>query len=108
MFPCWNQQLRIRSLIAFNLHLCQSLLTMNPNVKFRKYLTQRLTTVVEPANYCNLSVGQGMRVLTKKLLGSSLPNSLWISTLHTHPSLALCQVFPDSDSATFRLFFICS
>src|SRR5882724_6263159 len=30
-----------------------------------------------------------------------LPNSSWTSTLHTQPSLALCQVFPDSDFATF-------
>src|SRR5882724_9021769 len=44
-----------------------------------------------------------MRVLTKKLLGHSLPNLdmllnwSWISTLHTQPNLALYQVFPDPD-----------
>jgi len=103
MFPCWNQQFRIQSLIAFNPHPCQSLLTMNPNSKSRKYSTQRLTTTIVPANYCILSVGQGMRVLTKKLLGYSLPNLdmlpnwSWISTLHIQPNLALCQVFLDSD-----------
>src|SRR5882724_4816284 len=48
MFPCWNQQLRIRSLIAFNPHPCQALLMMNPNSKFPKYLTQRLTTSIVP------------------------------------------------------------
>src|SRR5882724_6294662 len=76
---------------------------MNPNSKSWKYLTPRLTTTVVPANYCILSVGQGMRVLMKKLLGYSLPNSdmllNWsrICTLHTQPNLALCQVFPNSD-----------
>src|SRR5882724_266689 len=68
-FPCWNQQFRIRSLTAFNPHPRQSLSTTNPNSKSRKYLTQKLTTAIVPANYCILSVGQGMRVLTKKLLG---------------------------------------
>src|SRR5882724_9476737 len=86
MFPCWNQRFRIRSLIAFNRHLCQSLLTTNLNSKSRKYSTQRLTTTVVPANYCILSVGQGMKALTKKLHGYSLPNLLRISTLHTQPN----------------------
>src|SRR5882724_414099 len=63
-FPCWNQHL-LRFLITFNPHLCQSLLTMNLNLKFLKYLTLRLTTAVVPANYYILSVGQVMRVLTK-------------------------------------------
>src|SRR5882724_8452532 len=103
MFPCWNQQLQIRSLIAFNPHLCQSLLTTNLNSKFPKYSTQRLTTAVVPANYCILSIGQSMRVLTKKLLGYSLlnldmlPNLSQTFTLHTQPNLALCQVFPNFD-----------
>src|SRR5882724_1891365 len=76
---------------------------MNPNSKSRKYSTQKLTTTVVPANYCILSVGQGMKVLTKKLLGYSLPNLdmlpnwLRISTLCIQPNLALCQVFLDSD-----------
>src|SRR5882724_5645957 len=76
---------------------------MNLNSKFPKYSTQRLTTTVVPAKYCILSVGQGMKVLTKKLLGYSLPNLdmlpnwSWISTLHIQPNLALCQVFLDSD-----------
>src|SRR5882724_13305392 len=103
MFPCWNQRLRIRSLIAFNPHPCQSLWMTNPNSKSWKYSTQRLTTAVVPANYCILSVGQGMKVLTKKLLGYSLPNLdmlpnwLRISTLCIQPNLALCQVFPNPD-----------
>src|SRR5882724_2576605 len=86
---------------------------MNPNLKFPKYSTQRLTTAIVPANYYISSIGQVMKALTKKLHGSSLPNSdmlpnsLQISTLHTQPSLAHCQVFSDSDSATFQLFFIC-
>src|SRR5882724_10496850 len=102
-FPCWNQRLRIRSLIMFNPHLCQSLLTTNPNSKIPKYSTQRLTTAIIPANYCILSVGQGMRVLTKKPLGYSLPNldmlPNWSQTftLHMWPNLVLCQIFPDSD-----------
>src|SRR5882724_3801189 len=66
-FPCWNQRFRIRSLIAFNPHPRQSLLTTNPNSKSQKYLTQKLTTAVISANYCILSVGQGIRVLMKKL-----------------------------------------
>src|SRR5882724_8972682 len=76
---------------------------MNPNSKSWKYSTQRLTTTIIPANYCILSVGQGMRVLTKKLLGyllpnlDMLPNSSWTSTLHTQPNLALYQVFPNPD-----------
>src|SRR5882724_6128547 len=75
----------------------------NPNSKSRKYSTPRMTTAVVPANYCILSIGQGMRVLMKKLLGYLLLNSdmllNWsqISTLHTQPNLALCQVFPNSD-----------
>src|SRR5882724_7393211 len=99
-FPCWNQRLQIQSLIAFNPHLCQSLLMMNLNSKSWKYSTPRLTIAVVPANYCISSIGQGMKVLMKKLHRSSLPNSdtllnsLRISTLHTQPSLALCQVFP--------------
>src|SRR5882724_6096273 len=103
MFPCWNQRFRIRSLIAFNPHPRQSLSTTNPNSKSWKYSTQKLTTAVVPANYCILSDGQGMRVLTKKLLGYSLPNLdmlpnwSWISTLHIQPNLAPCQVFLDSD-----------
>src|SRR5882724_6069587 len=76
---------------------------MNPNSKFPKYSTQRLTTAVVPANYCILSIGQGMRVLTKKLLGylllnsDTLPNLSQTFTLHTQPNLALCQIFPNSD-----------
>src|SRR5882724_1425978 len=107
MFPCWNQQLRIQFLIAFNPHLCQSLLMMNRNLKFPKYSTPRLTTTIVPASYWILSVGQGMRVLTKKPPGYSLQNSDMLpnlsrtSTLHTWSSPALCQVFPDSDFATF-------
>src|SRR5882724_9689041 len=94
----------------------------NPNSKSRKYSTPRLTIAVVPANYCISSIGQGMKVLTKKLHGSSLlksdtlPNSLQISTLHTQPSLALYQVFPNSDlqpsgvlhSLRITLVFICS
>src|SRR5882724_8063318 len=106
-FPCWNQRLRIQSLITFNPHPCQSLLTTNPNSKFLKYSTQRLTTAIIPANYCILSVGQGMRVLMKKLLGYSLPNSdtlpnlLQTFTLHTQPNMALCQVFPNFNLKPF-------
>src|SRR5882724_7155671 len=99
MFPCWNQQLQIQLLITFNPHPCQSLLMMNWISKFPKSLTPRSTTIIVPESYCILSVGQGMRALTKKLPGSSLLNSemllnsLWISTLHIQPSLALLQVF---------------
>src|SRR5882724_4923577 len=122
MFPCWNQRFQIRSLIAFNPHPRQSLWMTNPNSKSQKYSTQRLTTTVVPANYCILSVGRGMKVLMKKLLGYSLPNSDMllnssrISTLHTQPNLALHQVFPNLDlqpsgvlhSLRITLFFICS
>src|SRR5882724_12772732 len=38
-----------------------------------------------------------MKVLTKKLLRYSLPNSSRTSTLHTEPNLALYQVFPNPD-----------
>src|SRR5882724_7067372 len=90
---CWNQQLRIRFQIGFNPHPRQSLSTMNRNSKSPKSLTPRLTTDVVPESYCILSDGQGMRALTKKLPGSLLPNSLWISTLHIQPSLVPFQVF---------------
>src|SRR5882724_1189561 len=106
-FPCWNQQLQIQFLITFNPHLHQSLLTMNQNSKFLKYLIPRLTTTVIPASYCILSIGQGMRVPMKKPPGYSLQNldmllnSSQTSTLHTQTSPVLCQVFPDSDFATF-------
>src|SRR5882724_11990031 len=102
---CWNQQLRIRFPIEFNPHPCQSLSMMNWNWKSPKSSTPRLTTDIVPASYCILSIGQGMRVLTKKLPGSSLlnsdmlPNLLQISTLHIQPSLVLFQVF---DSGTLR------
>src|SRR5882724_12291761 len=75
----------------------------NLNSKFLKHLTHRLTTTIVPANYYILSIGQVMRVLTKKLLGYSLPNLdtllnlLQTFTLHTQPNLALCQVFPNFD-----------
>src|SRR5882724_10338540 len=66
---------------------------MNRNSKSPKSSTPRLTADIVPASYCILSVGQGMRALTKKLPGSSLLSSdmlrnlLWISTLHIQPSL---------------------
>src|SRR5882724_4144729 len=63
----------------------------NWNSKSPKSSTPRLTTDIMPANYCILSIGQGMRALTNKLPGSSLPNSLQISTLPIQPSLVLCQ-----------------
>jgi len=101
-FPCWNQRFRIRSLIAFN---PTPAITVDnePKFKISEILDSKLTTAVVPANYCILSIGQGMRVLTKKLLGyllpnlDMLPNSLRISTLHTQPNLALYQVFPNPD-----------
>src|SRR5882724_6348568 len=83
----------------FNRHPHQSLSTMNWNSKSPKSSTPRLTTDIMPASYCILSIVQGMRALTKKLPGSSLPNSdmlpnsLWISTLPIQPSLVLRQVF---------------
>src|SRR5882672_1867896 len=52
-----------------------------------------------PANYFTLSVGLVTKALTKKRLGSSLPNSVTprnlfpISTRRTRPNLAHCQVF---------------
>src|SRR5882724_7611089 len=76
---------------------------MNLNSKSQKYSTPRLTITIVPVNYCISSIGQGMKVLTKKLHGYSLPNLdtlpnfLRISTLHTQPNLALYQVFPKSD-----------
>src|SRR5882724_9687374 len=100
-----DQQLRIRFLIAFNPHPCQSLSMMNQNLKSPKSSTPRLTTIIVPASYCILSIGQGIRALTEKLPGSSLPNSdmllnlLQISTLHIHPSLVLLQVI---ESGTFH------
>src|SRR5882724_9541318 len=94
---------------------------MNLNSKFLKYSTQRLTTTIVPANYYILSVGQVMRVLTKKPHGYLLPNSDMLPkssqtfTLHTQPSLALCQVFPNSDLQTSSVLhflritlFLCS
>src|SRR5882724_1710972 len=92
----------------FNPHPHQSLSMMNWNSKSLKSSTPRLTTDVVPESYCILSVGQGMRALTKKLPGSLLPSSdillnlLWISTLHIQPSLALFQVF-DSGTLHFNL-----
>src|SRR5882724_6719908 len=71
----------------------------NWNSKSPKSLTPRLTTVIIPANYCILSIGQGMRALMKKLPGSLLLSSdmllnlLQISTLHIQPSLVPFQVF---------------
>src|SRR5882724_10966025 len=93
MSPCWNQQLQIQFPTEFNPHPHQSLLTMNWNSKSLKSSTPRLTTNIVPASYCILSDGQGMRALTKKLPGSSLPNSLQISTLPIQPSLVHCQIF---------------
>src|SRR5882724_7917798 len=81
---------------------------MNRNSKYLKSLTPRLTTIVMPASYCILSVGQGMRALMKKLPGSLLPSLdmplklLQISTLHIQPSLVLFQVF-DSGALHFNL-----
>src|SRR5882724_5178597 len=98
MSQCWNQQLQIQFPIMFNPHPCQSLLMMNHNLKSSKSLTQRLTTIVVPASFCLLSVGQVTRALTKKLPGyllpnlDMLPNLLQTSTQPTQPSLALCQV----------------
>ena len=105
-YLCWNQQF----LIMFNPHSHKSLsmICVNQNSKSPKYCTQILTTVIAPANYCILSVGQGMRALTKKLPGYLLLISdmllnllLHISTLHVQPSLALFQVF---DSGTLHKF----
>src|SRR5882724_8055021 len=81
---------------------------INQNSKSLQSLTPRLTTDIMPASYCILSVGQGMRALTKKLPGSllpsldMLPNLLQISTLHIQPSLVLFQVF---DSGTLHFNF---
>src|SRR5882724_5271419 len=111
MSQCWNQQLRIRFPIEFNPHPCQSLSTMNQNLKSPKSLTPRLTTDIVPASYCILSIGWGMRAPTKKLPGSSLPNSdmlpnsLQISTLPIQPSLVHCQIF-DLGTFYFNLNFI--
>src|SRR5882724_7828647 len=96
---CWNQKLQIQFPIEFSPHPHQSLLMMNQSSKSPKSSTPRLTTDVVPASYCILSIGQGMRALTKKLPGSSLPNSdmlpnsLQISTLPIQPSLVHCQIF---------------
>src|SRR5882724_3821389 len=93
----------------FNSHPYQSLSMMNWNSNFMKSSTPRLTTVIMPACYCILSIGQGMRALTKKISGYLLPNSdmlqnlLWTSTLHTWPSMTLCQVFNSQ-----LLYFWCS
>src|SRR5882724_6286365 len=94
-----NQQLQIQFPIRFSPHPRQSLLMMNRNSKSPKSSTPRLTTDVVPASYCILSIGQVTRALTKKLLGSSLPNVdmlpnlLRISTLPIQPSLVHCQIF---------------
>ena len=61
-------------------------------------LNSKLTTILVPASYCILSIGQGMRALMKKLPGSlllsldMLPKLLQISTLHIQPSPVLFQV----------------
>src|SRR5882724_8032769 len=79
----------------------------NWNFKSLKSSTPRLTTDIVLASYYILSIGQVMRALTKKLLGSlllssdMLPNLLWISTLHIQPSLVLFQVF-DSGAIHFN------
>ena len=46
-----------------------------PEFKISEILDSKIDNCIVPANYCILSVGQGMRVLTKKPLGYSLPNS---------------------------------
>src|SRR5882672_12430503 len=72
---------------------------MNLNLKFPKSLIPKSTIDVVPADYSTLSIGQVTRALTKRLPGSSLPNSVTpqnlflISTRCTQPNLALCQVF---------------
>ena len=84
---------------------------MNLNSKSPKSSTPRLTTDVVPAIYCILSIGQGMRSLTNKIPGSSLPSSdmllnlLQISTLHIHPSLVLFQVFDLGALQFFEVLF---
>src|SRR5882724_2605865 len=105
---CSNQQLQIQFPISFNPHPHQSLSMMNWNLKSLKSSTPRFTTNVVPASYCILSVGQGMRALTKKIPGSlllnsdMLLNSLWISTLPIQPSLVHCQIF-DLGAFYFKL-----
>ena len=70
-----------------------------PEFEIPKSLTPILTTIVVPAGYGILSIGQVMRALMKKIAGYSLlnsdmlPNSSWTPTLCTQPSLALFQVF---------------
>jgi len=82
--------------IRFNPH-AQSLLMMNRIQKSPKSSTPRLTTDAA-SNYVSCLLDRVLRALTKKLPGSSLPNSdmllnsLWISTLPIQPSLVLCQI----------------
>jgi len=93
-FPCpmLNQQLWIWFPIAFNPTPANHCWWWT-EFEISEILTPRLTTNIIPASYCILSIGQGIRALTKKLPGSSLlsldmlPNLLWISTLHIQPSL---------------------
>src|SRR5882672_11499633 len=65
-----------------------------------------------PENYSTLSNGLVTRALMKKLPGSLLLNSVMpqnlfpISTRHTWPNLALCQVFLKAlTSGVFHFFF---
>src|SRR5882672_10610978 len=96
---CWNQQPPTQFPIESSPHLHQLQSTTNPNLKFPKSSIPRLTIDIMPANYSTLSIGLVTKALMKKLPRSSLlnldmPQNLFpISTRHTWPNLALCQIF---------------
>src|SRR5882672_6076110 len=82
---------------------------MPPHAAVHTLITVYLN--IAPENYCTLSAGLVTKELTKKLPGSSLPNSVMpqnlflISTRHTWPNLALCQVFLKGfDLPVFSIF----
>src|SRR5882672_1324010 len=68
------------------------------NFRNPRYQDRQLTSCLQ-TTLSTLSIGQVTRALTKRLPGSSLPNSVTpqnlfpISTRCTWPNLALCQVF---------------
>jgi len=77
--------------IEFNPHPRQSLLTMKPEFEISEILDSKIDNQCHACKLLYLVDGQGMRAPTKKPPGSSLPNSLRISTLPIQPSLVLCQ-----------------
>jgi hypothetical protein len=75
MSRCLKSQLQTPFRTEFNLLHLRSLSMENQNSKSLKSWTPRLTNVDTFASYCTWYIGLVMKVLMKKLLGSSLRNS---------------------------------